>query len=63
MLDRGLNDRIRSVAQKHQANAIDIYLPFAANANTLVSSDCIHPSGAGHQAIAAIASAAFLSPP
>lgn len=63
VLDRGLNDRIRSVAQKHQASVIDLYLPFAANANALVSSDCIHPSGAGHQAIAALASAAFLSQP
>jgi lysophospholipase L1-like esterase len=63
VLDRGLNNRIRSVAQKHRASVIDLYLPFAANANALVSSDCIHPSGAGYQAIAALASTAFLSPP
>ena len=63
VLDRGLNDRIRLVAQKHGASVIDLYLPFAAMADALVSSDCIHPSGAGYQAIAALAAAAFLSPP
>ena len=63
VLDRGLNDRIRLVAQKYGASVIDVYLPFAAMANALVSADCIHPNGAGHQAIAALALAAFLSPP
>ena len=63
VIDRGLNDRIRLVAQKYRASLIDLYLPFAAMANALVSADCIHPNGAGHQAIAAFALAAYLSPP
>jgi lysophospholipase L1-like esterase len=40
VLDRGLNDRIRSVAEKYDAQVVDLYLPFAVNANNLVSADC-----------------------
>lgn len=61
VLDRGLNDRIRSVATKHNAQVVDVFLPFAVNANTLVSSDCIHPSGVGYQVIATLSGAAFLA--
>jgi lysophospholipase L1-like esterase len=59
VLDRGLNTRIRSIAQKYDAQVIDLFLPFAISPNTLVASDCIHPSGLGHQAIAFLASQAF----
>jgi lysophospholipase L1-like esterase len=59
VLDRGLNTRIREIAQKYDAQVIDIFLPFALNANTFVAADCIHPSGLGHQAIAFLASQAF----
>jgi lysophospholipase L1-like esterase len=61
LLDRGLNDRIRTVAGKHDAQVVDLFLPFALSANTLVSSDCIHPSGVGYQAVGAISWAAFLA--
>ena len=61
VLDRGLNDRIRSVAEKYGAEVVDLFLPFALSANTLVAADCIHPSGAGHQAIATLSGAAFLA--
>ena len=61
VLDRGLNDRIRSVAERYNAQVVDIFGPFAALADTLVSSDCIHPSGAGYQAIAVSAGQAFLA--
>lgn len=61
VLDRGLNDRIRSVAESYDAQVVDIFGPFAALADTLVSSDCIHPSGAGYQAIAVSAGQAFLA--
>jgi lysophospholipase L1-like esterase len=60
VLDRGLNDRIRSVAEKYDAHVVDLFVPFAIGANTLVSADCIHPSGAGHEAIAALSQAPFL---
>jgi lysophospholipase L1-like esterase len=63
VLDRGLNDRIRSVAAKYHAHVVDLFLPFAANANTFVASDCIHPSGAGYQAIATLSGAAYLAGP
>jgi lysophospholipase L1-like esterase len=63
VLDRGLNDRIRSVAEKYDAQVVDLFIPFAINANSLVSADCIHPSGAGHQAIATLSAAAFLMAP
>ena len=33
------------------------------HADTLVSSDCIHPSGAGHDTIAALSAAAFVAAP
>jgi lysophospholipase L1-like esterase len=61
VLDRGLNDRIRSVAAKYDAQVVELFLPFAGNANTLVAADCIHPSGAGHQVIAMITGTAFVA--
>jgi len=61
VLDRGLNDRIRSVAQKYNAQVVDLFVPFAVNAGTFVADDCIHPSGVGYQAIAALSTAAFLA--
>lgn len=61
VLDRGLNDRIRTVAEKYDAQVVDLFLPFALSANTLVSNDCIHPSGVGYQAIGALSWAAFLA--
>jgi lysophospholipase L1-like esterase len=61
VLDRGLNDRIRSVAEKYDAQVVDVFVPFAVSANTLVAADCIHPSGAGYQAIATLSGAAFLA--
>jgi lysophospholipase L1-like esterase len=61
VLDRGLNDRIRSVAEKYDAQVVDLFLPFAVSANTLVAADCIHPSGAGYQAIAILSGSSFLA--
>ena len=69
VLDRGLNDRIRSVAEKYGAQVVDLFLPFAVNAanpanpesvEPFVAAECTHPSGAGHQAIATLTKAAFL---
>jgi hypothetical protein len=59
VLDRGLNTRIRSLAERHGAQVVDVFLPFAAQADLLVSADCIHPNGLGYQAIAALAALAF----
>jgi lysophospholipase L1-like esterase len=61
VLDRGLNDRIRSVAEKYGAQVVDLFLPFAVSANTLVAADCIHPSGVGYQAIAMLSGSSFLA--
>jgi lysophospholipase L1-like esterase len=61
VLDRGLNDRIRSVAETYAAEVVDVFVPFAAAANTLVAADCIHPSGAGYQTIAVLSQAGFLA--
>jgi lysophospholipase L1-like esterase len=63
VLDRGLNDRIRSVAAKYSAQIVDLFFPFAASADTFVAGDCIHPSSAGYLAIATLSSAAFLAAP
>jgi lysophospholipase L1-like esterase len=61
VLDRGLNDRIRSVAEKYEAQVVELFLPFVVNASTFVANDCIHPSGAGHDFIATLTGAAFLA--
>jgi lysophospholipase L1-like esterase len=61
VLDRGLNARIRTVAAKYDAQVVDLFFPFALSALTLVSTDCIHPSGAGYQAIGSLSWAAFLA--
>jgi lysophospholipase L1-like esterase len=63
VLDRGLNDRIRSVAERYDATVVDLFVPFAFGANVLVSSDCIHPSGVGYQAVTALFQVAFLAGP
>jgi lysophospholipase L1-like esterase len=63
VLDRGLNDRIRSVADKYGANVVDLFLPFAFAPDSLVASDCVHPSGVGYQAILGITEAAYLAGP
>jgi hypothetical protein len=49
------------VAAKYDAQVVDLFLPFAAAANTLVAADCTHPSGTGHQVISVLSSAAFLA--
>ena len=61
VLDRGLNDRIVSVAEKYDAHVVPLFLPFALSADTLVSPDCVHPSTAGHHAIATATWNAFLA--
>jgi lysophospholipase L1-like esterase len=63
VLDRGLNDRIRSVADEYGANVVDLFGPFAFNANVLVASDCVHPSGVGYQAILGLTQAVYLAGP
>ena len=63
VLERGLNDRIRTVAERYGAQVVDLFLPFAVNADVLVSVDCVHPSGAGHQAILVLSQAAYLAGP
>ena len=62
-LERGLNDRIHSVADKYHAKVVDLFVPFFFNADLLVSADCAHPSGVGYQAIFALSQIAFLSGP
>ncbi len=58
-LTRGLNDRIRDIAAKYDTRVIEIYQVFAANADTYLAADCVHPSDAGHNAIFAAAVVAF----
>jgi lysophospholipase L1-like esterase len=63
VLDRGLNDRIRSVAERYGATVVELFVPFALNADVLVAADCIHPSGVGYQAILALFQAGYLGGP
>jgi lysophospholipase L1-like esterase len=51
ILDRGLNDRIRTVADHYGAQVIDLFPAFALYADQLVASDCVHPNGLGYQVI------------
>jgi hypothetical protein len=51
------------VAGKYGANVVDLFGPFAFAPDSLVSSDCIHPSGVGYQAILGLAEAAYLAGP
>jgi lysophospholipase L1-like esterase len=59
VLDRGLNTRIRSIAQKYDADVIDLIVPFAVFPDLLITSDCAHPTTLGHQLIAQLAAQAF----
>jgi lysophospholipase L1-like esterase len=61
VLDRGLNDRIRTVAEKYDAQVVDLHLPFAVRADDWISADCVHPNGAGYAAIAGLTYTAFVS--
>ena len=63
LLDRGLNDRIRTVAARYDAQVVDLFVPFLLQADTLVASDCIHPSGLGYQAILLLSQGAFAAGP
>jgi lysophospholipase L1-like esterase len=62
VLDRGLNDRIRTVAARYNAKVVDLFGPFFFNANQFVGADCVHPSALGYQAIQALFAGAFLTP-
>jgi lysophospholipase L1-like esterase len=59
LLASGLNDRIRDVATRYNANVIEVFSLFASNPNGLVAEDCIHPNDAGHAVIFAQAVSAF----
>jgi lysophospholipase L1-like esterase len=63
VLDEGLNDRIRAIAAKYDAQVVDLFIPFAINPNAFVANDCIHPSGAGYDVILSLFQAALVSQP
>jgi lysophospholipase L1-like esterase len=63
VLDQGLNDRIKAVAARHDAQVVDLFVPFAINPNAFIAADCIHPSGAGYHIIETLFEAAYLSAP
>ena len=63
VLDEGLNDRIRAIADKYDAQVVDLYGPFRLNPNAFVAADCIHPNGAGYDVILSLTQAAFLTQP
>ena len=63
ILEAGLNDRIRAIAGKYDAQVVDLFIPFAINPDAFVAADCIHPSGAGYDVILALFQAAFVSQP
>jgi hypothetical protein len=43
------------------AQVVDVFLPLALSANTLVAPDCVHPSGVGYQAIGMLSGSSFLA--
>ena len=60
VLDQGLNDRIRAIADKYGAQVVDLFFPFAFNPDAFVAVDCIHPSAAGYALIVSLFQAAFV---
>lgn len=62
VLEDGLNERIRAVANKYGAQVVDVFFPFAINPDAFVASDCIHPNGAGYHLIESLFEAAFVAP-
>ena len=63
VLDEGLNDRIRAIAAKYNAQVVDLYIPFRINPDAFVAADCVHPSSAGYSVILSLFQAAFLTQP
>lgn len=63
VLDEGLNDRIRAIAAKYDAQVVDLFVPFRFNPDAFVAADCIHPSGAGYAIIESLFQAVFVSQP
>ena len=46
------NDQVRAMAAAEGAGLVDLYEAFAANIDTLIGSDGLHPTEAGYQKIA-----------
>ena len=63
VLDEGLNDRIRAIAAKYDAQVVDLFVPFRINPDAFVAADCVHPSAAGYAIIESLFQAVFLSQP
>ena len=63
VLDQGLNDRIRTIAAKYDAQVVDLYVPFRINPDAFVAADCVHPSAAGYGLIVSLFEAVFVSQP
>jgi lysophospholipase L1-like esterase len=61
VLDEGLNDRIRAIAEKYDAQVVDLFFAFASNPDAFVAGDCVHPSSAGYSLITSLFQAAFVS--
>jgi lysophospholipase L1-like esterase len=61
-LERGLNDRIRAVAEKRGAKVVDVFARFQGKEDDLVAADCMHPNSAGYDAILETFEAAVPAP-
>lgn len=58
-LVKGLNTRLRELAQRYQAKVIDTFLPFYLNPDEYIADDCTHPTDKGHFAIFTAAQFAY----
>jgi lysophospholipase L1-like esterase len=63
VLDEGLNDRIKAIAAKYDAQVVDVYIPFRLKPDAFVAADCLHPSAAGYALITSLFQAVFVSQP
>lgn len=45
--ERGLNDRLREIAVEHNAQVVELFVPFWVSPNDLIAADCVHPTDAG----------------
>ncbi len=60
--ERGLNDRLREIAAKHDAQVVELFVPFfppLGDPDELISEDCAHPTDAGHELISGLFIAAY----
>jgi lysophospholipase L1-like esterase len=50
-IPEGLNGILKRKAEEYDGHIVEIFMPFAIDPNTLVGTDCVHPTQAGYDVI------------